>query len=150
MVALDRSKIPPLMQIVPVGPQKGKLRFNFHSGQLKAWESNRRFVCVLAGTQSGKTSFGSIWLWREIKRCGPGDFLVVTPTYPLLGLKALPEFLKLFQDDAEVGEVRWQSDTSIYVLARWFKTDVRIRDGSGNERLLRTRQRPGQSGIGNG
>jgi hypothetical protein len=75
----------------------GKLRLNFHCGQWKAWQSERRFIAVLAGTQGGKTSYGPIWLWREMKQCGPGDYLVVTPTFPLLELKALPEFRKFFE-----------------------------------------------------
>jgi hypothetical protein len=66
-----------------VTPEK-KLRFNFHPGQYRAWQSPKRFVLVLAGTQGGKTSFGPAWLYREIQRRGPGDYMIVTPTYPLL------------------------------------------------------------------
>ena len=80
-----------------------KLRLNFHPGQWRAWESERRFVCVLAGTQGGKTSFGPHWLYREIQRRGPGDYLVATPTFPLLELKALPEFKKLFEQRLGLG-----------------------------------------------
>jgi hypothetical protein len=78
-----------------VTPEK-KLRFHPHPGQWRAWESLKRFILVLAGTQSGKTSFGPLWLYREIQRKGPGDYMVVTPTVPLLRKKALPEFLHLF------------------------------------------------------
>jgi hypothetical protein len=74
-----------------------RLRLNFHEGQKKAWNSERRFVLVLAGTQGGKTSFGPHWLYREIREKGPGDYLVVAPTFPLLQLKCLPEFLNLFR-----------------------------------------------------
>src|SRR5687767_14639863 len=69
-----------------------QLGFAFHKGQLRAWESAKRFPLVLAGTQSGKTAFGPVWLYREIERRGHGDYLVVTPTYPLLKLKALTDF----------------------------------------------------------
>jgi hypothetical protein len=82
-----------------------RLTFHFHPGQWRAWQSERRFILVLAGTQSGKTSFGPAWLWREIQRCGPGDYMVVTPTFPLLELKALPELLRLF--DATLGLGRY-------------------------------------------
>ena len=51
---------------------------------------------MLAGTQSGKTSMAPIWLNREIVRKGPGDYLAVTATYPLLKLKLLPEFVRFF------------------------------------------------------
>lgn len=75
-----------------------------HAGQKAAWDSLRRFVAVLSGTQGGKTSFGPPWLHREIYRKGPGDYLVVTPTFPLLELKALPEFRKLFEDIYNLGK----------------------------------------------
>ena len=81
----------------------GELRWHLHPGQWRAWQSPRRWVLVLAGTQSGKTSFGPIWLWREIQRQGPGDYMVVTPSFPLLELKALPEFRKLFEDVLALG-----------------------------------------------
>jgi len=81
----------------------GKLILNFHEGQMRAWDSTKRFVVVLAGTQSGKTSFGPHFLFREIQRCGPGDYMVVTPTFPLLELKALPEFRRLFEQTLQLG-----------------------------------------------
>lgn len=84
----------------------GRLSLDFHPGQWKAWDSDRRFVIVLAGTQSGKTSFGPHWLYREIQRRGPGDYLIVTPTYPLLNLKALPELLRVFVTVMGLGEYR--------------------------------------------
>ncbi len=92
--------MPPLAEIIP----PGKLRLNFHVGQRRAWDSTARFVCVIAGTQSGKTSFGPHWLRREIQRRGPGDYLVVAPTYPLLSLKTLPEFLNLFRRTLRLGD----------------------------------------------
>jgi hypothetical protein len=78
--------------------RKGKrgLRYNFHAGQLRAWQSTARFVAPIAGTQGGKTSFEPLWLHREIQARGPGDYLAVTATFPLLKLKMLPEFLKFF------------------------------------------------------
>jgi hypothetical protein len=54
-----------------------------------------RFV-VGAGTQGGKTCFEPDWLRREIIRCGPGDYLVITATFPL-ELKLLPEFRYVFE-----------------------------------------------------
>ena len=63
---------------------------------------------MLAGTQGGKTSFGPHWLYREIQLCGPGDYIVVTPTYPLLEKKALPEFLRLFERWLHLGKYHSQ------------------------------------------
>lgn len=82
--------------LVEVAPG-GKIRLHFHPGQRLAWQSRRRFVCVLAGTQGGKTTFGPHWLYREIQWRGPGDYMVVTPTFPLLELKALPTLRRLFE-----------------------------------------------------
>jgi hypothetical protein len=75
----------------------GRLVFSPHAGQWRAWQSEKRFIAVIAGTQSGKTALGPHWLLREIGRRGPGDYLVVTPTFQLLEKKALPEFKRLFE-----------------------------------------------------
>jgi hypothetical protein len=82
----------------------GTMTLNFHVGQLSAWDSVRRFVAVISGTQGGKTSFGPHWLLREIKRRGAGDYMVVTPTFPLLDLKALPAFRFLFEKLMRLGK----------------------------------------------
>jgi hypothetical protein len=79
------------------------LRYHFHPGQLRAWDCERRWVVVMAGSQGGKTTFGPPWLWREIQRKGPGDYIVVTPTFALLDKKALPEFLRLFDNYLSLG-----------------------------------------------
>jgi hypothetical protein len=94
--------MPDLMEIVTEG-QTAKMRLNFHKGQWQAWLVLLRFILVLAGTQGGKTSFGPHWLYREIKNCGPGDYMVVTPTFQLLELKALPELKKLFEYTLRLG-----------------------------------------------
>src|SRR5881394_2484618 len=76
----------------------GVLNVSFHEGQVRAWRSKRRFILVVAGTQSGKTSFGPFWLEREMKEKGAGDYLIVTPDFPLLEAKLLPEFRRLFEE----------------------------------------------------
>ena len=80
-----------------------RLRWNLHPGQWRAWISLARIVLVLAGTQGGKTSFGPMWLYREITMRGPGDYLVAAPTFPLLELKLLPEFKRLFESQLKLG-----------------------------------------------
>lgn len=94
---------PPRTDIYEVTPD-GTLRLHFHPGQLRAWNSQRRFVAVVAGTQSGKTSFSPIWLWREMQLRGPGDYAMITPSFPLLEKKALPEFRRLFEDLLGLGK----------------------------------------------
>jgi hypothetical protein len=84
--------------------QNGRLKVNLHRGQWKAYQSTKRFVLVLAGTQGGKTSFGPMWLYREIQLRGPGDYLVVAPAFPLLELKLRPEFMRLFDRQLKLGD----------------------------------------------
>lgn len=95
---------PDLVEIVETGNGTARLEQHFHVGQVAAFHSTKRFVLVLAGTQGGKTSFGPHWLFREMQLCGPGDYGVVTPTFTLLELKALPEFKRLFVDTYGLGE----------------------------------------------
>ena len=106
-----------LCEIIPsaTDPTKAKLRFTLHPGQSEAFESKKRFILVLAGTQSGKTALGPLWLRKEIQERGPGDYLVVTPTYPLLVKKALPEFLHLFKTRLKLGE--YQSQQKIFTFS---------------------------------
>lgn len=76
----------------------------FHSGQGKAWNSERRVIAILCGTQWGKTEFGQHWLKREIEQRGAGDYLIGTSTFKLLQNKLLPDFLKVFRDLYQLGE----------------------------------------------
>lgn len=80
-----------------------KLRLHLHKGQRKLWNSTARFNAAIAGSQSGKTVLGPPWLHREIQRCGPGDYLVVSPSYKLLAKKALPAFRRYFEDLLQLG-----------------------------------------------
>ncbi len=84
--------------------ENGRLSLHFHEGQRRVWNSKKRFIVVLAGTQGGKTSFGPHWLYREIQEKGAGDYLVVTPTFTLLEKKALPEFLMVFKELLGLGK----------------------------------------------
>ena len=83
--------------------QGGVLEWSLHAGQVQALGSQARTVVVLAGTQSGKTSFGPLWFLLEIQRMGQGDYIVATPTFPLLELKLLPEFKRLFEKQLKLG-----------------------------------------------
>ena len=85
-----------LCEVTTVG-NTTNVQWNFHEFQRQMMDSEKRFILVLAGTQGGKTSAVPAWLFKEIQLRGPGDYLFVTPTYKLLQLKALPEFLKFFE-----------------------------------------------------
>lgn len=91
-----------------------KLSLHPHPGQIKAWDSDRRFVAIIAGTQGGKTSFGPWWLWREIQRCGPGDYLAVTATFDLFKLKMLPEIRQVFERILGIGRL-WAAERVIEI-----------------------------------
>lgn len=86
-----------------------KLKLNFHPGQTRAWDSTARFVAVIAGSQSGKTSWGPWWLWREINNCGSGDYLAVTGSFDLFKLKLLPEMRAVFEHTLGIGKF-WAGD----------------------------------------
>lgn len=83
--------------------EDGVLSLDLHPGQTRAWDSKRRFVFVLAGTQGGKTSFGPWWLWREIVTCGSGDYIAATASYDLFKLKMLPELRTVFEHVLGIG-----------------------------------------------
>lgn len=87
----------------------GVLDLNFHPGQGRAWDSRRRFIAVLAGTQGGKTSWGPWWLWREIQDRGAGDYLAVTSSYDLFKLKMLPALRECFEHVLRIGRY-WSGD----------------------------------------
>lgn len=68
---------------------------------------------MIAGSQSGKTSFSAWWLWREIQTIGSGDYLAVAPSFPILNKKMLPEFLKVFN---ALGMGRWWAANMTYEI----------------------------------
>jgi hypothetical protein len=97
--------VPDVAEITP----DGDLSFaQFHQGQRLAYHSKARFTLVLAGTQAGKTATGPPWLLRQIKEHGPGDYMVAAPNFTLMEKKALPEFLRLFQDCLHLGDYKAQ------------------------------------------
>lgn len=81
------------------------LAYNFHPGQSRAWISKKRIIAVIAGARSGKTSFGPLWLHREMQLRGPGDYLIAAPSYPLLDKAAGPEVQELFERRLALGKM---------------------------------------------
>lgn len=93
---------------------KGTATFHFHPGQLRAWDSDRRFVFIFAGTQGGKTSFLPWLLWREITRTadpagGENDYIAATASYDLFKLKLLPSIRECFEYGLRWGRY-WPSE----------------------------------------
>jgi len=93
---------------------KRKARLRFHPGQTRVWDSERRFVFMLAGTQGGKTSFLPWWLHREIQRYGAGDYIAVTSSYDLFKLKFLPEMRTVFEHVLGIGRY-WAGERVIEI-----------------------------------
>lgn len=85
---------------------QSKTHYQFHPDQKRAWDSTKRFIAIIAGTRGGKTSFGPIWLYREMQLRGPGNYLIAAPSYKLLDKGAVPEVEKLFCERLNLGRVR--------------------------------------------
>jgi hypothetical protein len=93
-----------------------KLTVTLHAGQTQAHDSIKRQVFIIAGTQSGKTSYLPVWLDREIREKGEGDYMAVTATYDLLKLKFLPELQNYF-----VHLFGWDESKSEKTIYRQYK-----------------------------
>lgn len=76
-----------------------------HSGQDKARKSTARFVLVLSGAQSGKTALGPPWLLDEMKSKGPGNYILVAPTFRLLEKQAVPTLNRFFGTLLKLGQL---------------------------------------------
>ncbi len=85
------------------------MNLSLHPGQARAWASKARFVAIIAGTQGGKTSFLPWWLFREIQRCGEGDYIAATASYDLFKLKMLPALRECYEQILRRGRY-WPSD----------------------------------------
>lgn len=93
-----------------------KLILPFHKGQAKNWQSQKRFNFILAGTQSGKTSYLPWWLEREIRLTaspdGDNDYIATTANYDLFKLKFLPEMRQVFEYILKTGRY-WSGERLI-------------------------------------
>lgn len=85
------------------------VRVYLHDGQRRAWESDKRFVFMIAGKQSGKTIFGPLWLFREILRTGKGDYLAISATADLFIAKMMPALKQFFVNDLGIARY-WAGD----------------------------------------
>ena len=104
--------MPDLWTVQRTRGNEAQIRLHLPPGQLRVWDSKARFTFALAGAQAGKTSLGVPWLWREIQQRGPGDYLAVTSSFPLLKLKMLPEFLRFFQHTLHLGD--WKAGDKVF------------------------------------
>jgi len=70
-------------------------QIRLHEWQIKAWQSKKRFIMFCAGVQSGKTTFGSVWIINEGEVRGPGDYLIIAPTYKILQQSTMQKFQEI-------------------------------------------------------
>lgn len=98
------------VKLIEEGERDGKrfLAYNFHPGQSRAWASKKRIVAVIAGARSGKTSFGPLWLHREMRDQKPRDAIVAAPSYKLLDKAAVPETEQFFARMLRLGTLNRQ------------------------------------------
>jgi hypothetical protein len=92
----------------------GQIVADLHAGQSAAWDSTAQIVAIISGAQSGKTSFGPLWLRREIALRGPGDYLAVSSNFRLQRLKMEPETIRLFDKTLHLGT--WHKGDHYYEL----------------------------------
>lgn len=86
--------------------ENGALVWNFSPGQMQMMNSKKRRVVMVGGTRCGKSSAGPAWMYEKIREGGPGVYLVVAPTFPLLHGAALPNLIDLFQTKLKMGQMR--------------------------------------------
>ena len=106
LVAADNDGTFPLYEL---DEGVGRLTVYLHEGQRRVWDSERRFVFMIAGKQSGKTILGPLWLFRVIQALGSGDYLAISATYDLFKLKLLPALKQFFVHDLGIARY-WAGD----------------------------------------
>ena len=94
----------------------GFVDFTFHPGQSKAMNSEARFIIALAGRQGGKSEIGAPWLLQEMQAKGPGLYMVVAPSFPILFDSVYPKMLDLFKHKMNLGEPR--SKPFAFIISR--------------------------------
>lgn len=77
-----------------------------HPGQIAILENESRFQAMIAGTGGGKTDFGPLWLYREVKKHPEDPFLVIAPTYKMLQRASLVSFMAFFDEALRLGEYK--------------------------------------------
>src|SRR6185436_14337450 len=137
------------MSLWTINEADGTLSYHLHRGQSRAHHSQRRFVVVLAGTQGGKTSYGPIWLDREIygdnrrQGCGAGGYIAATASYDLFKLKMLPSLREHFEHHLGIGRY-WSGDRIIELAPEPGQFWARRADDSMWARIiLRSAESPG-------
>lgn len=143
-------------ELYRVDPVTRAITLDMHYYQGLAYNSKARFTFVIAGAQSGKTSFGPWWLKKKIygsnlePGMGGGDYIAATSTYDLFKLKMLPEMLSIFCHVTRLGKY-WPGDKLIELRNPetgrfWNKNShdpEELRKGMWGRIVMRSAQSPG-------
>lgn len=71
-----------------------------HKYQTKAFQCQKKIITLSAGIQSGKTTFGTVWMAHKLfKYTDPlNNFLIIAPTFKILQQATLPSFFQMCKD----------------------------------------------------
>jgi len=99
-------------------PATGALNINPNLPQSQVLLSDALITVMQAGAQSGKTSVGALWLKLRVDELGPGDYMMVCPTFPLMEARVIPELKSWFGEESgwgvyRVGFHRFESNQKI-------------------------------------
>lgn len=72
--------------------------FSYNWPQSELMESKARFPVLQCGARVGKTTGLVRWLARQRDKCGPGHYMFVSATYPLMDKSAMQELMVQFQE----------------------------------------------------
>jgi len=81
-------------------------RVNLHAGQAPVFQTDARFIALIAGTGGGKTYCGPWWLSREIAKNPTGVFGIGAPTYKILSRTTVPMLISAFRGTTLEGEYK--------------------------------------------
>ncbi len=109
IVVHEQALTAPFFPLYKVNKPDKIVDIYLHEGQRRAWNSEKRFVFMIAGKQSGKTIFGPLWLFRKVLEFGKGDYLAVSATADLFILKMLPALKQFFVNDLGIAKY-WAGD----------------------------------------
>ncbi len=86
--------------------ETARKRIQLHDGQTAVFQTDARFIALIAGTGGGKTFTGPYWLSKEIAKNPQGIFGVGSPTYKMLHRTTAPELINAFKGTTLEGEYK--------------------------------------------
>lgn len=73
-------------------------KIELFSKQFDAFTSEKRYVAIIAGRQSGKSFTGAVWAAKKINEFPQENGAIVAPTYKILHQSTLEKFFQLFPE----------------------------------------------------